>query len=268
MNETKEDIKSLPLDVRMTNYANSGLCIVPRDSYYIVRLDGNNFKRFTKQFTKPFDTVFIQAMKNTQIDMHMKFNPTLSYSHSDEISLVFNKVENMQTHFHNGRVSKIVSIMASYCSVRFAYHISTLTNKNIYDQMFDARVVMIDESYELANYFIWRSLRDCERNAVSTYARMYYTDKELKYVWKEQMINMLARKDLIWNEVPMYIRHGIYCKINLVEMEKDGKPFYRKEYVCKNLHIDCSLENIDMILAKYWNNAQYGNEYNVLVHDV
>ena len=111
------------------------------------------------------------------------------------ISLVFSKVIGTQVHFHNGRISKIVSIMASYCSVRFAHHISRLTNSDIYDQIFDARVVIINESYELANYFIWRSIRDCERNAVSAYAHVHFSNKELKYKWKDQMINMLERKD-------------------------------------------------------------------------
>lgn len=82
--------------------------------------------------------------------------------------------------------------MSGYCSVRFNYHlhkiINSEENQKLYDPhyiekinlmraCFDARLVAFpaDKEYEIVNHMIWRSIFDCERNAVSTYARSQFS---------------------------------------------------------------------------------------------
>lgn len=186
------DITTITLGERMKNYENESTKIqyILPNSSYIIRLDGNNFSKFTRPLKKPFDIIFIKVMNLTVTDLLEKFHARTGYSHSDEITLVFNKCENdVSTHLYNGRTSKILSLVASHCSVRFNYHMNENIEKfkNEYSvdfikkiknsyQIFDARIIVI-ESNEIVNHQIWRN-RDCYRNAVSTYADKQFSNKE------------------------------------------------------------------------------------------
>lgn len=268
MENSETTIVNKFLENRMVEYAIHRQSIIGREQYYIVRLDGNKFSTFTKQFNKPFDIRFIMAMKNTQIDMHKKFNPLLTYTHSDEVSLVFDKTHNEnQVHFFNGRVEKITTLLASYCSIRFAFHMSKYEGiDKTHEQIFDARVLIINDDYELANYFVWRSIRDCERNAVSAYANKY-VKTTIKYKCKMDRIKLLEDIGIIWHLVPIYIRYGIYCKNKIVCKIKDDKTFYRTEIECKGFAIKCDEDNINMILSKSWNNTCYSDSNDVTIED-
>jgi len=59
------------------------------NSNFIVRLDGVAFSTFTKDLTRPFDWRLMVAMMETTSDLISKFNCSLAYTQSDEISLVF-----------------------------------------------------------------------------------------------------------------------------------------------------------------------------------
>jgi len=62
--------------------------ILPYQSF-VVRVDGNCFSRFTSGFRKPFDPAFQKAMIRTANSLLVRYNPTLVFVCSDEISLVF-----------------------------------------------------------------------------------------------------------------------------------------------------------------------------------
>ena len=184
-NDTKPKLK---LDDRMKSYeAEMNICISPCESF-VVRLDGRSFSKFTKKFIKPFDIVFIKAMCKTMIDLINKFDVQTGYTHSDEITLIFNskylkeewelfmtgddkinKGEINKTHLFDGRIQKILTLLSSYCSVRFNYHLDKLIEPiaDKYDndfvnlikshhQMFDARILKFNyqNKYEILNHQI------------------------------------------------------------------------------------------------------------------
>lgn len=62
---------------------------VPPTQPFVIRLDGVAFSTFTKGLPRPFDPRLTEAMVSTTIDLLTKFNATLAYTQSDEISLVF-----------------------------------------------------------------------------------------------------------------------------------------------------------------------------------
>ena len=134
------------------------------NEYFIIRLDGCSFSKYTKKFNKPFDNNFSNAMISTMNDLVTKFSAQTGYTHSDEISLVFDKINTLidnNNHIYNGRIIKICTIIASYCSLRFNYHIDNLIKKTdikieLNTACFDARILTFDENnkYELCNYFI------------------------------------------------------------------------------------------------------------------
>ena len=272
---------------RMKKYeAKMDIRILPYESF-VLRLDGRSFSNFTKKFKKPFDDVFVKAMCKTMIDLVEKFEIQTGYTHSDEITLVFNSrcsreqfelfllgqidKSKIKIHLFDGRIQKILTLLSSYCSVRFNYHLNELINpiKDRYDlgfvsliksyqQMFDARVLKFDEhnKYEILNHQIWRSIHDCERNAILTYAYTHFGPKHIMNKNCSEQIKMLEEKNIFWSkDIPMFIKHGIYCKKILVEKEIGENKVLRSEYICKQFKINFSEDNLNMLLDKYWINT-------------
>lgn len=281
-----EEQNKMNLGERMKYYENeidSKMIIKPSESF-IVRLDGRSFSKFTRKFVKPFDIVFIKTMCLVMRDLISKFDAQTGYTHSDEITLVFNskyteeheqehiksnELKELQNHLFNGRIQKIISLTSSYCSVRFNYHLNNLIKPissnypiefvnliNSCEQMFDARILVFQHTYkhEILNHQIWRSIYDCEKNAISTYAYTYFGPKKIISKSCVEMIQMLKEeKGLVWDvNVPLFIKHGIYCKKNLVSKEINGYKCLRTEYVFKQLKINFSSFNLNMLLNKYW----------------
>lgn len=281
--------KNLKLGDRIKQYENFidyKLIIKPTDSY-VVRLDGRCFSKFTKKFYKPFDIVFIKTMCLTMRDLVKEFDAQTGYTHSDEITLIFcakcteeekkeleetKKDDKIQQHMFRGRIQKILSLISSYCSVRFNYNLNNLikTIKTNYDskfveligsysQMFDGRIMIFNQElkYEILNHQIWRSILDCERNAISTYAHTFFGPKKILNKSGKEMIQIMKQeKNFDWNDltqVPIFIKHGIYCKKNLIEKEVDGQKILRSEYIFKQFKINFSESNLNLLLSKYWN---------------
>lgn len=287
---------------RMKRYetmVDNQIVIKPCESF-IIRLDGRSFSKFTKKFHKPFDIIFVKAMGMTTLDLIKQFEAQTGYTHSDEITLIFNskcddneyleylekQSKNLLTtndkalpiHMYNGRIQKILSLVSSYCSVRFNYHLVKLIEpiKETYDTkfvdiiesmnaMFDGRIIIFQEAnkYEILNHQIWRSIHDCYRNAVSTYAYTYFGPQKIFNKNTVHMIQMmLDEKSLNWSDetqVPTFIKHGLYCKKILVNKVINGNLTLRTEYVFKQYKIDFSHENLDILLGKYWNDDESWN---------
>jgi tRNA(His) 5'-end guanylyltransferase len=230
---------------------------------YLVRLDGCNFSKFTKPLQKPFDENFVKAMANTAADLLTKFNAKTVYCHSDEFSVIINE----EIPLFGGKNTKILSKMASYCSVLFNYHMKALINEhtelytpafvelvNECKQTFDARILTFrDQSFEIVNHMYWRSVYDCHRNAVSTYARQYYSARKTMHKHSGQLIEMLAEQNVDWEKVPIHLKYGSYFKREIYEKQSDTQePCIRTRVVEKNFKISFSKEMEKMLLAKYW----------------
>lgn len=282
------NIKKIKIDDRMKLYESMQKQYIKPYESYIVRLDGNCFSKFTKNIKKidsinePFDLNFIKAMTLTIKDLHKKFSSNTSYTHSDEITLIFSKKctkdeynnsdksKKIPEHIFNGNHQKIISLYASYTSIRFNYHLTKLINmekdkypKNLIDilndtsQIFDARIITFDEKteYEILNHQIWRSVRDCYRNAVSTYATLFKTEKELLYVNTDQKIKLIEQNNIDWSKIPIYHKYGIYCKKQLIKTNE----ITRTKYICNSFKLKFNENNLNLLLDAYW----YGNEKNI-----
>ena len=241
---------------RMKEYEKNQLQFVSPFEPFIVRLDGNSFSKFTKQMKKPFDDNFMKAMCLTAGDLLDKFHPKTAYTHSDEITLIFpcaltkeeHECGENKAHLFNGKHSKIISLCSSYCSIRFNYHLVKLMNEhkdeyperyinliNEQMQIFDARIITFgDKSYEIVNHQIWRSIYDCHRNAVSTYTDSLYSHKESEKKNTSEKIKMLEDKGLFWKDVPLYYKHGVYCKKDYYNKETENGLVKRTthKYIC------------------------------------
>lgn len=270
--KTKEIDTEAPMGLgeRMKIYETNSLNVVkilPTQSF-IVRLDGRSFSKFTSGLKKPFDEKFTQAMVLTTKDLLNEFSAITGYTHSDEITIIFQKMlseeeeaalkkENKEVpvHVFDGRVVKILTTMSAYCSVRFNFHLVNIIKEdngkyfnykegflaklNAFQAVFDARLVLFPkekENEEIINHMIWRSMYDCERNAVSTYARSYFSQKELHGKKKGEMIQMMEKeKGFKWEtDAPLFWRHGVYLKKQMYDVEvTNNNPHVNGVLICK-----------------------------------
>lgn len=283
------------IDDRMKKYERDLEIRIPPDHSFIIRLDGHSFSKFTNGFKKPFDVMFVGAMIRTMNDLMVHFHAQTGYCHSDEITLIFNQVctttelfdKNKTVHQFNGRVQKLVSLAASYCSTRFNYHLNKLlllrephySNQTLQKikectAYFDARILSFSEEnkYEVLNHQIWRSVKDCHKNAISTYAQSYFSHKQLIGKNSDEKIEMLKTKQLDWNiDVPLYLKHGVYAKMNeymkLTETSDEPIMSIRKQIVNRSFKIFNSPENIAMLFNTVWPKEMTVEYENIVVHD-
>jgi tRNA(His) 5'-end guanylyltransferase len=168
---------------------------VPSHLPFIIRLDGVSFSKFTKGINKPFDHRLVRSFQQTTEDLVAKFLPATGYCQSDEISLVFPSAfvngdgATKKEHMYKGRSQKLTSVIASYASVRFNYHLTQQNWEGLplkvqqrmigHEAYFDGRVIVFDSTEEVADCIFWRSNCDGLRNAISHIALHHFTAKEL-----------------------------------------------------------------------------------------
>ena len=258
---------------RMKEYESSVENNIESDIPFLVRLDGKNFSKFTKGFKKPFDSNFNRAMEKTTHDLINKFNASTGYTSSDEITLIFPEKLNNEKHIYSGRIQKLTSIIGSYCSVRFNFHINNILSKvkdkykpefinlvSEYKQVFDARILFFskDKRYEFLNHMIWRANKDCYRNTTSSFGR-FILGSEHKNKNGSQMIELMKQKGFDYDKVPLYLKYGIFCKKELYDSEVtylDNKITVTRNRIISKV-CDCikySDEMLEILFNKYWNN--------------
>jgi tRNA(His) 5'-end guanylyltransferase len=264
--------------------------MVKPNEHLIIRIDGKSFSKFTKGFKQPFDIVLRTVMALTTQDLVKEFNVYTGYTQSDEITLFIpslkdNTVDNDirikhgWTHMYNGRVQKIASLVASYCSTRFNYHLanelirymaaskdsverdncSKLYHSKLNIAYFDARVFGVPNNEEVFNIFMWRT-RDCIKNSKSMFAQAYCSHKSLQNKNGEEQIEYcLQQTGNDWNVIDDKFKYGILVKRELYEVPDINPNIeYNTGFVSRRRFIQFSkdiskfdIENVDLICRQY-----------------
>jgi tRNA(His) guanylyltransferase len=269
------------LDERIKHYENLSQTITKIDSEYpfIIRLDGRCFSKFTKKLKKynnqPFSMEFKEAMIKTCHDLLHEFKPTTVYTHSDEITMIFNNTVSDNgvnyPHIFGGRVFKILSLVSSFASVRFNNNLklpitpSDFSKKVsiIHNPTFDARIIVFPKDHEIVNHMIWRSKYDCYRNFVGMYAQKYMSHKKLNNMSTNDRIQYLKVYDIFLdtddNYIDQSLKYGLFMKLHISQNTTDNLTSF---YIFKNINYS---ENLyDFLLAK---NDSYVNIDNLNIHD-
>ena len=210
-----EELKSKDtLGDRMKAYEANALDLnCSKDSYVIIRLDGNHFHTWVKQagIKKPFDMRMISAMQRATLELCQKI-PTciMGYCQSDEITLALKKGENENSEaWFNNRVQKLCSISASICSVAFNDAIQEQLDDSFAERAyFDSRVIFLPSLDEVVNCLIWRQ-NDCIKNSVSALAQSLFPQKQLLNKCQDEQVDMMLRlKGEDWNELSTVKKMG------------------------------------------------------------
>ena len=177
-------------------------------------------------------------------------------------------IRDRYNHLFNGRVSKLLSIVSSYVSVRFNHHFRLLTSNltNIYSQetlelinggtaIFDARILEFDENnkYEMLNHLIWRSVKDCYRNAVQTYAHHIFGPAKIKYLNREQMIQLIEENtNIVWSNIPLWQKYGVIIKKQLIKTDNVKNSVITSSFKVFSLKLSYNDTMLKFLFDKYF----------------
>lgn len=194
------------------NYEVRSQTYLPRRGYYLIRLDGKAFHTYTRGMVRPFDQNLSDVMDATAAYLCKNISGAkFAYVQSDEISILMTDFDKLDTQaWFDGNVQKIVSISAAMATAEFNRLMYELNHNYIAEgkmAVFDSRVWLIADPYEVENVFIWRQM-DAQRNSVSMAAQALFSSKELHGKNVQVMKQMMLEKGVDWEEYPQGFRNG------------------------------------------------------------
>jgi tRNA(His) 5'-end guanylyltransferase len=204
-----------------------------------IRIDGKAFHTFTKGFQRPFDPVFMNAMKDTMKYLCENIQGCkIGYTQSDEITLILTDYDTLTTDAWFGyNLQKMCSVAASMATMAFnksferrvsdycnniprnddeSLDHEQFTQWKIYvnavekGAMFDARVFNIPKE-EVCNLLYWRQL-DAIRNSILMVGQHYFSHLELQNKSCKEIQEMLTfGRGIDWSFYPTYCKRGSCC---------------------------------------------------------
>lgn len=216
---------SQSLETRMRDYEAVQSRKLMSNVPVVIRVDGKNFSRITRNFQKPFDPAMDYAMKKAAITLAENLPGTrFAYTQSDEISVILTN-EYGQDPLFNYRVDKLTSLAASIATLAFNMAIGRYVSENVftkdtykyaqaYDECFtngayfDARAFNLPLD-EVANYLIWRQ-NDAARNSLMAAARTIATPSQLRGLNKSGLNEILFANGINWNNYPDAFKRGTF----------------------------------------------------------
>lgn len=185
----------------------------------IARLDGKCFHNFTKHLERPYDKRFSDLMIATTEQLVDETNARLGYTQSDEINLVFYSDNIKSEIFFNGKIQKMVSVIASMTTAYFNQKVPDyLPDNSKHIALFDCRIWTVPNLVEAANAILWRE-QDATKNSVSMAAQSVYSTKQLHGKSGSEQQEMLFVKGINWNDYPAFFKRGIFIQRKRVSMK-------------------------------------------------
>ena len=226
---------------------------VPCGSKIIIRTDGRNFSRLSRELEleRPYDHHFAELMLDVCSDFFKEFSPKLIFTFSDEINILLSELP------FKGRVEKLNSVFASFIAGSFTKNLMHYSKyfrdtENLKPVSFDSRVIPLSNNGVL-DYFKNRQ-NEAWRNCLNGYS--YWKLREeygkshaveiLNKKKSSELHEILFMKGLNIAEVPAWQRRGIGLYKKLVKV--DGYNPISNERVKSNrlkMYTDCDLPLLD-----------------------
>lgn len=187
---------------RMKMYEGAATTRFTGEKPVCARLDGRGFSKYTKDFKKPFDPKISGTMAYVTKELVGATNATIGYTQSDEITLIWK-----EKPFFDGKIMKMVSVLASMASVGFNDTIVLPYSFGERKALFDCRVWEVPNLDEAANVLLWRAL-DAKKNAMSSACRTKYTTAEMFGKSYDDMHQMLENQSVYFDDYSVRDREG------------------------------------------------------------
>lgn len=201
---------------RMKEYefVESGRKFIPLLPVY-ARIDGRSFSKFTNGLKRPYDERITRAMVETTKFLVEKTQALMGYTQSDEISLIWQQQRFDSELMFDGKIQKMVSILAGMASAKFNH--LCLEDEKLAERAknqipaFDCRVFQLPNRAEGANAFLWRE-KDATKNAISMAARTFYSHNQLHGKSSSEMQEMMFMKGQNFNDYPAFFKRGTFVR--------------------------------------------------------
>jgi len=265
-------VKDRSLGDRMKEYEGLSRFKLSKEYPMIIRLDGNAFHTFARNFVKPFDAILRTSLEQTAKYLLENIpGSQLAYHQSDEISILVTnyQLSNREPWFDNN-INKIVSITASMATLEFnrvfiekvaaaqdvdpkLFYARTKAIK--YGALFDSRAFILPKD-EVPNYFIWRQ-QDAIKNSVSMVSQSLFSHKSLQGLNGIAMIErMKVDEDIIYAAKYTAIerRGSVTHRLEPVERQRD---IQQKDGTVKTIKYQRSVWGIDNNIPVFKDNREY-----------
>ena len=189
--------------------------LVTNEDWIIVRLNLRTFSHFSSCTGKPFDQRFSQTMKQTTKFLFEEFKPVLSYTHSDEINLLF-RSDNASL---GDDLITTTAACAGKASAIFAIEMHKHEPEIIEKHLPSFNGVAQGASPEIAaSYFLWREQK-ARKDAVILVALNKFSQTEVNGKSPDVINEMLVSRGINYHEdYPSSFRRGTIIRKRKVKM--------------------------------------------------
>jgi tRNA(His) 5'-end guanylyltransferase len=190
----------------------------------IARLDGDNFHAFTRGLKRPYDARLSDLMVETMMALVDRYQATIGYVQSDEISLAwYCPVDSSAEYPLGGRFQKLDSQLASYASTYFNQQLPRVlpdrAGRGKFDDRdfktsacFDARSFVVPNLLEAYHAFLWRQ-QDCTKNAISMAAQSMFSHKRLQGLHGPEMQELMHKEHSVnFNDYQSFFKRGTFAR--------------------------------------------------------
>ncbi len=193
---------------------------LPRRAPVIVRVDGRAFHAFTREMQRPYCRPLANALDAAAIRLCSEMaGCRFAFGQSDEYSFLLS-----DAGWFDGNVQKIASVAASVFTAAFA---RAFTSERA--ATFDARVILIPQRSEVAQYFVWRQL-DASANSLNMLASTHYSHQDLLGKSTAEKHDLLHAKGLNWAKEPTDFKRGRVVRPGETEWIVDREvPVFQRE---------------------------------------
>ena len=191
----------------------------------IARLDGRAFHSFCRGLTKPYDERLVQLMVAVTKYLIEETQALMGYTQSDEITLVWYSDDFESQVFFDGRIAKMVSVLASMTTLAFNRLLPNYIPEHAHKlPLFDCRAFQVPTLEEAANCFLWRE-RDATKNSIAALGQANFSHKELQGKHGGMIQELLfSQKGINWNDCPAFFKRGSW-----VQKRRITRPFTTDE---------------------------------------
>jgi len=178
----------------------------------MVRIDGRSFSNWTRGLARPYDERLSRLFIETTKYLVEESNAIIGFCQSDEISLILHTENEKSEIFFNGKIQKLVSVLASIATAKFNSLVPTVLPERAGNlATFDCRCWGVLNKQEAVDNLIWR-VRDAEKNSKSMAARELFSHKELENKTSNEMMTMMEEKGVVWGNYPDFFKRGTFVR--------------------------------------------------------
>ncbi len=163
------------LSKRHEDYENTYNLTITKRLPIIIKIDGRNFKKLTRNLDKPFSQPLSEIMAGTMMYVITEIQDAIfGYQFSDEINIVLRNDKELDYEpWYNNNIQTIVSTVASLSSIGFNKNLKLLDPdlKIEGDPVFRAKIWPLPNISEVVNYLINKQLL-CRNDALLISARI------------------------------------------------------------------------------------------------